>query len=42
MGDYESILIVVDMQHDFVDGVLGTPEAKAIVSKIEKKVKSKQ
>lgn len=24
-------LVVVDMQHDFVDGALGTPEARAIV-----------
>ena len=29
------VLIVVDMQHDFVDGILGTPEAKAIVSKVD-------
>lgn len=27
-------LVVVDMQHDFIDGVLETPEAKAIVPKI--------
>lgn len=25
------LLVVVDMQHDFVDGALGTPEARAIV-----------
>ena len=25
------ILIVVDMQNDFIDGALGTPEAVAIV-----------
>ena len=24
-------LIVIDMQNDFIDGSLGTPEAKAIV-----------
>lgn len=29
------LLVVVDMQHDFVDGVLGSEEAKAIVPKIE-------
>lgn len=29
------VLIVVDMQHDFVDGILGTPEAKAIVPKVD-------
>lgn len=28
------LLVVVDMQHDFVDGVLGTPEARAIVPRI--------
>ncbi len=28
------ILVVVDMQNDFVSGVLGTPEARAIVPKI--------
>ena len=27
-------LIVVDMQKDFVDGALGTPEAQAIVGKV--------
>lgn len=32
-------LIVVDMQNDFVTGNLGTPEARAIVSKIETKIK---
>ena len=30
-----NILIVVDMQEDFVNGELGTPEAKAIVPKIK-------
>ena len=33
------ILIVVDMQRDFIDGVLGTPEAQAIVPNVAKKVK---
>lgn len=33
------ILIVVDMQNDFVTGALGTPEAQAIVPKIVKKIK---
>lgn len=32
------LLIVVDMQNDFVDGVLGTPEAQAIVPNIIKKL----
>lgn len=25
------VLVVVDMQNDFIDGALGTPEAQAIV-----------
>ena len=33
------ILIVVDMQNDFVTGSLGTPEAQAIVPKVVDKVK---
>lgn len=33
------ILIVVDMQHDFVDGALGTAEAKEIVPSVLAKVK---
>lgn len=32
------ILIVVDMQNDFIDGVLGSEEAKAIVPKVKKKI----
>lgn len=31
-------LIVVDMQNDFIDGVLGTPEARAIVPNVKKKI----
>lgn len=31
-------LIVVDMQNDFIDGALGTPEAQAIVPKVKKKI----
>lgn len=31
-------LIVVDMQHDFIDGPLGTPEARAIVPKVQKRI----
>lgn len=30
----KKVLIVVDMQNDFVDGALGTPEAQAIVPKV--------
>lgn len=32
------VLIVVDMQNDFVTGVLGTPEARAIVPNIKAKI----
>lgn len=32
------VLVVVDMQHDFVDGALGTSEAKQIVENVKKKV----
>ena len=35
----KKILIVVDMQNDFVDGALGTKEAAAIVGNVEKKIK---
>lgn len=31
-------LIVVDMQNDFIDGALGTPEAEAIVSNVKAKI----
>ncbi len=34
------ILIVVDMQNDFVDGALGTPEAQQIVPAVAKKIRS--
>jgi nicotinamidase-related amidase len=33
------ILVVVDMQNDFIDGALGTPEAVAIVPKVAEKIK---
>lgn len=36
----EHILIVVDMQNDFVDGVLGSPEAVAILPAVADKIKS--
>ncbi|HHX69624.1 MAG: isochorismatase family cysteine hydrolase [Miniphocaeibacter sp.] len=35
-----NILIVVDMQNDFIDGSLGTKEAKAIVPKVIEKIKN--
>ena len=31
-------LIVVDMQNDFIDGALGTPEAAAIVGNVKEKI----
>ena len=36
----QDILIVVDMQNDFIDGALGTPEAVAIVPNVLKKIES--
>ncbi|MEE1013785.1 MAG: isochorismatase family cysteine hydrolase [Clostridia bacterium] len=35
----KKLLIVVDMQKDFVDGALGTPEAQGIVGKVVEKIK---
>lgn len=37
-NNMQKVLIVVDMQHDFVDGSLGTPEAKAIVENVRNKI----
>lgn len=34
----KKILIVVDMQNDFIDGVLGSEEAKTIVPKVKEKI----
>ena len=34
------VLFVIDMQNDFIDGVLGSPEAKAIVPKVVEKINS--
>ena len=36
----KNILIVVDMQKDFVDGALGTPEAQAIIPAVAEKIRS--
>lgn len=36
------LLVVVDMQKDFVDGALGTPEAQAIVDSVAKKVSAEK
>ena len=35
----KELLVVVDMQKDFVDGALGTKEAQGIVENVVKKVK---
>ena len=34
----KKVLIVVDMQNDFISGTLGTPEAQAIVPNVKKKI----
>lgn len=34
------ILVVIDMQNDFIDGALGTKEAQAIVPKVAEKIKN--
>lgn len=36
----KKILVVVDMQKDFVDGALGTPEAVGIVENVVNKIKT--
>ena len=36
----KKILIVIDMQNDFIDGSLGTHEAQAIVGNVVEKIKS--
>lgn len=35
----EKVLVVVDMQNDFIDGALGTKEAEGIVDNVIKKIK---
>lgn len=35
----KKILVVVDMQNDFIDGALGTPEAVAIVDNVVEKIR---
>lgn len=41
LGRYNQmkLLIVIDMQNDFIDGALGTAEAVAIVPKVIEKIK---
>ncbi len=36
----KKLLIVIDMQKDFIDGALGTPEAAAIVPRVREKILS--
>ncbi|MCD8362047.1 MAG: cysteine hydrolase [Lachnospiraceae bacterium] len=36
----QKILVVVDMQNDFIDGALGTKEAVAIVPRVAEKIRS--
>lgn len=36
----KKILVVVDMQNDFIDGALGTAEAVSIVPKVAEKIKN--
>lgn len=35
----KKILVVVDMQNDFIDGALGTPEARGIVDNVCRKIR---
>ena len=37
----KKVFIVVDMQNDFVDGALGTPEAQAIVNKVADQIRAR-
>ena len=34
-----NILVVIDMQNDFIDGALGTPQAVSITDKAKDKIK---
>lgn len=36
----KNLLVVIDAQNDFIDGVLGTPEAKKVVPNIKDMTKS--
>ena len=35
-----NVLIVIDMQHDFIDGTLGSPQAQAIVPTVREKIRN--
>ena len=36
----KKVLLVIDMQNDFIDGALGTPEAEAIVPAVKEKIRT--
>ena len=36
----KKLLLVIDMQNDFIDGSLGTPEAVSIVEKVKEKIRA--
>ena len=36
----KKLLLVIDMQNDFINGSLGTPEAVSVVEKVKKKIRS--
>lgn len=38
----KKILVVVDMQNDFIDGALGTPEAVGIVDNVVEKIRGEE
>lgn len=42
MNKLKKLLIVVDMQNDFIDGALGTAEAVSIVPAVQKKIEAYQ
>ena len=36
----QKVLVVIDMQNDFVDGALGSTQAQMIVDNVRKKIES--
>jgi nicotinamidase-related amidase len=38
--EMKKVLLVIDMQNDFIDGALGTPEAEAIVPAVKEKMRA--
>ena len=38
MKENKKVLLVIDMQNDFINGALGTKEAEAIVDKVKQKI----